>query len=378
MDACGVLIVGGGPAGAACAWRLQRSGVDLDVAILDKATFPRNKVCGGWITLPVFDELGIDATEYARSNVLQPITGFRTCMIGDRETETDYRKPISCGIRRSEFDDYLLKRSNARLIEGTALSSIERIGDEWLVNGQIKTQLIVGAGGHFCPVAHFIGSKSTVESVVAAQETEFEMSPEQQNKCSIRPEIPELYFCSDLRGYGWCFRKGNFINIGLGRLDKHSLGVHTAAFLEFLRRTKKITFDLQSKLFGHAYLLYGKSNRKIVDDGILLIGDAAGMAYAQSGEGIRPAIESGLLAAKVIAEARRVYRRENLEHYREALTARFGTLQDDWSTRIGRRLPAPLMSSLGRALLATKWFSRRVVLDNWFLRANEPAFELSQ
>ncbi len=146
-------------AGTSCAWQLRRAGVD--VAILDKSTFPRNKVCGGWITLPVFDELEIDATEYARTNVLQPITGFRTSMIGDRETETDYGKPISYGIRRSEFDDYLLKRSNARLIEGTALSSVERNGDEWLVNGQIKTQLIVGAGGHFCPVARFMGSKST-------------------------------------------------------------------------------------------------------------------------------------------------------------------------------------------------------------------------
>jgi flavin-dependent dehydrogenase len=375
MDACSVLIVGGGPAGAACAWQLQRSGVHLDVTVLDKASFPRNKVCGGWITLPVFDELEIDPAKYAQGRILQLITGFRTSVIGDRETETDYRKPISYGIRRSEFDDYLLKRSNARLIEGTALSSIERIGDEWLVNGQIKTQLIVGAGGHFCPVARFMGSKSTAENAVAAQETEFEMSSEQQKRCSIRPEIPELYFCSDLRGYGWCFRKGNFINIGLGRLDKHSLGTHIAAFIEFLRRTKKITFDLHSKLFGHAYLLYGKSNRKIVDDGILLIGDAAGMAYAQSGEGIRPAIESGLLAAKVIAEARGIYRRENLEPYRKALTARFGTLQDDWSTRIGRRLPAPLMSSLGRALLATKWFSRHIVLDNWFLRTHEPAFQ---
>jgi menaquinone-9 beta-reductase len=373
MDACSVLIVGGGPAGSSCAWQLRRSGID--VAILDKAKFPRNKVCGGWITLPVFDELGIDATEYARANVLQPITGFRTCMMGNRETETDYRKPISYGIRRSEFDDYLLQRSNARLIEGTALSSIERVGDEWLVNGQIKTQLIVGAGGHFCPVARFMGSKSTAENAVAAQETEFEMSSEQQDKCSIRPEIPELYFCSDMRGYGWCFRKGNFINIGLGRLDNHSLGTHIASFIEFLCRTKKITFDLDSKMFGHAYLLYGKSKRKIVDDGILLIGDAAGMAYAQSGEGIRPAIESGLLAAKAIAEARSTYRRENLERYRALLSNRFGPLQDDWSVRIGRRLPPLLMSSLGRALLATKWFSRHIVLDNWFLRTHEPAFQ---
>ncbi|HKD65015.1 MAG TPA: NAD(P)/FAD-dependent oxidoreductase [Candidatus Acidoferrales bacterium] len=380
MDACSVLIVGGGPAGSSCAWQLCRAGID--VAILDKATFPRNKICGGWITLPVFDELAIDAADYARANVLQPITGFRTSMMGDRETETDYHEPISYGIRRSEFDDYLLKRSGARLIEGTPLSSIERTGDEWLVNArikdrQIKTQLIIGAGGHFCPVARFLGSKSTVENAVAAQETEFEMNAEQQSKCSIRAEIPELYFCADMRGYGWCFRKGDFINIGLGRLDKHSLGAHITAFIEFLRRTKKITFDLHSKLFGHAYLLYGRSNRKIVDNGILLIGDAAGMAYSQSGEGIRPAIESGLLAAKAITEVQGSYRRENLYRYRTLLTNRFGSLHDDWSVQIGRRLPPPLMNSLGRALLATKWFSRHIVLDSWFLHANEPAFHLA-
>ena len=383
MDACrvliDVLIVGGGPAGAACAWQLRRPGqhVDADVAILDKATFPRNKVCGGWITLPVLDELQIDPSEYARGRVLQPITGFRTGVIGARETETDYGRPISYGIRRCEFDDYLLHRSNARLIQGTALSSLERMGDEWLVNGEIRARLIVGAGGHFCPVARFLGTKSTGESVVAAQEAEFEMSSGQQAKCSIRPEIPELYFCSDLKGYGWCFRKGNFINIGLGRMDRHSLGAHISAFLDFLRRSGKITFDLPSKLFGHAYLLYGRTTRKIVDDGILLIGDAAGMAYAQSGEGIRPAIESGLLAARAIVAARGHYSRANLDRYRELLAARFGSLREDWPTRIGRRLPPALIASLGRALLATKWFSRHIVLDSWFLRSREPAFHLS-
>ena len=52
-------------AGRLLRWQLRRSGVD--VAILDKSTFPRNKVCGGWITLPVFDELEIDATDYAHN-----------------------------------------------------------------------------------------------------------------------------------------------------------------------------------------------------------------------------------------------------------------------------------------------------------------------
>jgi len=378
MDACSVLIVGAGPAGSACAWQVRRSGLDVDddVAILDRATFPRNKICGGWITLPVFNELQIDAAEYARGRTFQPITGFRMSVIGARESETDYGRAVSYGIRRCEFDDYLLRRSGARLIQGTPLSSLERVGDEWRVNGNIKARLIVGAGGHFCPIARYLGTKSGEETVVAAQETEFEMDSAQQNHCSIRAEIPELYFCSDMKGYGWCFRKGNYINIGLGRFDRHSLSAHISAFLDFLQRAGKITFDLPSKLFGHAYLLYGRTVRKIVDDGVVLIGDAAGMAYAQSGEGIRPAIESGLIAAKVIAEARGAYTRENLDRYRQLLANRFGSGQGDWSTRIGSRLPAAAISSLGRALLATKWFSRRVVLDNWFLRLHEPAFNL--
>ena len=45
--------------------------------VLDKATFPRNKVCGGWITPEVLFALEIDPDEYARGRTLQPITGFR-------------------------------------------------------------------------------------------------------------------------------------------------------------------------------------------------------------------------------------------------------------------------------------------------------------
>ena len=97
MDSCDVLIVGAGPAGSSCAWQLRHSG--LDIAILDKQTFPRDKVCGGWITPAVVDELEIKLGEYSKGLVLQPITGFRTSLMGDSETETDYGRPISYGIR---------------------------------------------------------------------------------------------------------------------------------------------------------------------------------------------------------------------------------------------------------------------------------------
>jgi len=371
MDSCDVLIVGGGPAGSSCAWKLRGSG--LDVATLDKETFPRNKVCGGWITPAVLAELDIDPAEYTRGRVLQPITGFRTGRIGGRAVATDYGKAVSYGIRRYEFDDYLLKRSGARLFQGEALATLERSGDFWIVNGHLSTPLVVGAGGHFCPVARFMGAKFGSETIVAAQEAEFAMDARQQANCSVRPEIPELYFCADMKGYGWCFRKGNVLNVGLGRLDKHQLSRHVTDFLDFLKTAGRISFEVPA-LAGHAYLLYGRTTRQLVGDGMLLIGDAAGLAFSQSGEGIRPAIESGLLAAQVIASAHG-YSRQHLAAYRTLLTGRFGKSADCWVTRIGSRMPQGWINAAARTLLANRWFTREMILNRWFLRSHEPALQ---
>jgi menaquinone-9 beta-reductase len=375
MDACDALIVGAGPAGSACAWALRQAGIDA--LIIDKRSFPRDKVCGGWITPAVLAELQIEANQYGRTRVLQPLTGFRTSRIGGPELLTDYGRPVSYGIRRCEFDAFLLERSGARILQNVPLKQLERAGDGWIVNGEIRAQIVIGAGGHFCPVARYLGADARKETAVAAQEIEFEMTPEQRDNCAIRGEVPELFFCDDMKGYGWCFRKGNFLNIGLGRLDPRGLPNHVANFLAFLRNARKITFDLPAATLGHAYLLFSKTNRTLVADGVVLIGDAAGLAYSQSGEGIRPAIESGLLAAQAIADARGKYTREVLERYRAALTARFGALGRDISTSIGSRLPAQWMKSLGRVLLANGWFSRRVILDRWFLHRNEPALRYS-
>ena len=95
----------------------------------------------------------------------------------------------------------------------------------------IRARLVVGAGGHFCPVAKLTGAKPARENAVVAQEAEFEMDDRQQAGCRVRPDTPELYFCADLKGYGWCFRKNNYLNIGLGRMDQHRLSEHVAAFV---------------------------------------------------------------------------------------------------------------------------------------------------
>jgi menaquinone-9 beta-reductase len=371
MDACDVLIVGGGPAGSSCAWGLRAAG--LDVAILDRQSFPRDKVCGGWITPQVWQALAIDAREYARDRVMQPITAFRTGWIGGPAVETDYRATVSYGIRRREFDDYLLRRSGARLLPPAALKSLRRENEGWVVNEALRARLVVGAGGHFCPVAKITSAKPPRENAVVAQEAEFEMNDREQAGCRVRPETPELYFCPDIKGYGWCFRKNNFLNIGLGRLDQHRLSEHVAAFVGYLKSAGRISFDLPAPLAGHAYLLYGVSERTPASDGVLLIGDAAGLAYKQSGEGIRPAIESGLLAAQAILQAQGNYSRESLGVYQRLLARRFGKSGQDWASRVGQRLPSTWMGAAGRRLLSTRWFVRGVVIERWFLHANEPA-----
>ena len=119
MDTCDVVIVGGGPAGSTCAWRLRQAG--LDVVVIDARTFPRDKVCAGWITPQVIDELRLDVDDYALGRTFQPITGFRMGLIGrPRRQSNAYGRPVSFGIRRCEFDDYLLRRSQARLRLGDA------------------------------------------------------------------------------------------------------------------------------------------------------------------------------------------------------------------------------------------------------------------
>jgi flavin-dependent dehydrogenase len=370
MDRCEVLVAGGGPAGSACAWRLRQAG--LDVLVMDRATFPRDKVCAGWVTPQGFADLCLDPDAYRRSGrTLQPFTGFRVGLIGaDRHVEVRYDRPVSYGILRCEFDHYLLRRSGARLQLGTALASLRREGDDWIINDSVQARVVVGAGGHFCPIARRLNGPPEDVPVVVAQEAEFPIDPVDARAFLVSPERPELYFSPALDGYGWYIRKQNHVNVGFGCLNRQGLPKARAEFLEFLRRTRNIPDDGSWCWRGHAYLLSAIGARRVVDDGMVLTGDAAGLAYPQSGEGIRPAIESGLLAAAAIIAARGRYGRDALAGYEARLRSRFGT----------RRLPpaasaaiAPIAGPLGRWLLRSPAFVRHIVVDRWFLHAHEPA-----
>lgn len=369
MRTCDALIVGGGPAGATCARQLVRAG--LDVVVMDKHSFPRDKVCAGWITPAVIEWLELDCADYAQGRVLQPIHGFQTGLMGEAPVETRYTSAVSFGIRRCEFDDYLLRRSGARLRLGEPMRSMVRDGNGWLVNGDIRTPLVVGAGGHFCPVSRKLGTQpgqgKKTESVVCAQEIEFSLSADERNASSVECDVAQLFFCPDLKGYGWCFPKGNYLNVGLGREDSHRLPEQVDQFRHWLQQRGCIPRELPGRFNGHAYLLYSASRRNLTDNGVLLIGDAAGLAYPQSGEGILPAVKSAALAATVILNAAPDYPQIKLEPYLRRLTEQFGPRNRQppgasW-------LPQTIRQTLAGKLMASRWFARHVVMDRWFLHA---------
>lgn len=365
-----VVIVGGGPAGSTCAKFLIQQG--LRVTVMDKAQFPRDKTCAGWITPEVVKELSLDLERYRQGRVLQTITGFRTGIIGAKKAiEVNYNHAVSYGILRREFDDYLLKNCGADLLLGEPITKLSRQGKIWLINGRLHSPLLVGAGGHFCPVARHLGAKlGRREPIITAKEIEFVLESRPFQHCKAQGEIPELYFCADLSGYGWVFRKGPVVNIGLGRDRSKGLGQHLNNFIRFLQNQKRIPQDLPSRYKGHAYILYGKSLRQATADAAMLIGDALGLAYAQSGEGIRPAIESAIFAAQTISTKRGHYSKDDLQNYASLITQRFGDTQSVDHSR--NWLSLNLKPLLGRWLIKRRWFAKNIVMDRWFLHRHEP------
>jgi hypothetical protein len=129
-----------------------------------------------------------------------------------------------------------------------------------------------------------------------------------------------------LQGYGWCVRKGDYLNVGLGRFDERSLPAVTDRFASFLVKIGRIPSHCSWRGRGHSYAVQtARSTRRIVDDRVVLIGDAAGVADRKSGEGIRQAVESGLLAAEMIVDANGRLTRDRLESYAAAVMAKCGT-----------------------------------------------------
>jgi len=160
--------------------------------------------------------------------------------------------------------------------------------------------------------------------------------------------------------------------VGLGRQDKSHLSEHLTRFLAWLGAEGRIPPRLPDAFKGHAYLLYGEADRPLAGEGFALVGDAARLAYPRSGEGIRPAVESGLLLARTLAGAPRPDAPEALAAYARALEARLGPRAPAPRRGLTDWLPQALTRRLAGRLLGTEWFARRVVVARWFVHAHVP------
>ena len=354
MRTCDALVVGGGPAGASCAAALGRAGWTVIVA--DAAEFPRDKVCAGWLTPEVFGLLDLTPDDYRGAGLtLQEVRGFSTRAFGQAPVETRYDGVVSYAIRRREFDAFLLARAGVP-VEHLRVTSLRPAGGRWIVNEEIAAPVVVGAGGHFCPVAKYLRGRDDAAPVVA-KEAEFRLTDP-----DALPGMPALYFCRDLAGYAWCVRKEGWVNVGLGRRISSGFGRHVDAFAAWLARDPALAGIEHARWKGHAYLAAGAGTRPLVGPGMLAVGDAAGLAYPESGEGIRPAIASGQLAAATLVAAGRGFDLEALRPYAEAISRQHPPMSHHppWMDRA----TAPI----ARLLLRSSAFTRHVVLDRWFLR----------
>ena len=357
-----VVVIGGGPAGATCAWALGHAGAD--VVVLDRQRFPREKPCAGWITPSVFETIGVTPSEYVDAGcTLQPFMAFQTSVIGEPAIATQFPEPVSYGIRRFEFDAFLLRRLVSPVLEGTPLVSLRREHGAWIVNESMRAPIVVGAGGHFCPVARHLHGGT--RRAVVARRMELRLEPDEP--CGVSGATPELYFSSDLDGYGWCIRKGRYLNLGIGRRGASAFRSHVVAFAGFLEREGKVPPRAADwrQWQGHAYALAGDGG-PAVSDGLVLVGDAAGLAERESGEGIGPAVESACVAAKTIIEAKGRYGTDELREYADWVAAH--ALPPGLAASLRARVPA----FVGRTLLRSPAFAR-LVIERWFLRTPIPA-----
>ena len=294
MTRVDVIIVGGGPAGSSCAWQLRRFGVDC--LVLDKVRFPRTKLCAGWITPEVVSDLLLDPSDYPHRFLTFEVTQTHLHGLTFRNRSPQH------SIRRYEFDDWLLKRSGARVIEHE-VRRVEWRGDRYVIDDQFECGYLVGAAGTSCPVYRslFRDSNPRAKSLqVVALEQELPCDWEE-------PDCHLWFFGHGLPGYSWYVPKQDgYLNLGVGGIATRlkSKGQHVQThwdqFVSVLRSRGLIRPSLELRPQGYSYYM-----RNQVDIGrvgnAFVVGDAAGLATRDMAEGIGPAIRSGMRAAEAIA-----------------------------------------------------------------------------
>ncbi len=339
---CEVLIIGAGPAGSTAARYLASSNKDISVIVLEKDTFPRDKPCGGALTIRIFERFDYLSTKETES-VVHGGYLYAPNLISKAKIE-DPENAVGYMVLRKNFDNYLVekaKESGAKVIENAKIENFEILDDKIIVNlldgNQITAKILLGADG----VSSIVAKKTKLNKkwkddelgmCILAQKELDETQIQKYNPKGLCVHIHIAY--KNLFGYFWTFYKKNHVNIGLGCLlsEKKAKKVNLkTAFKDYLNylEKKEIIPSLESlnlKLQG-AMVPLKKPLDRTFDHRVLLLGDSAGFVNPLSGEGIYYAMSSGDDAAKAIIHLKQLgkdYTKNNLKIYEKIWKADFG------------------------------------------------------
>jgi len=278
----------------------------MRVAVLDRAEFPRVKLCAGWLSPEFWDAAGISPREYPRG-----LWEWHKAYVHYRGRA--YAIPChGWFIRRCELDDYLLRASGAELVLGVHVDDVTRDADGLWHAGGLRAPLIVGAGGTHCPVSRALRPPRP-RRAVGVQELEVPVGAADVARTRIGDDgEPELLLFDDLSGYGWNVPKSDWLNVGCGTLEATRVREAWRTTYAHLRAAGHLPGTADAKLAhmkGHSYYLFDPVHFDgAARDGALLVGDALGLAHPLTAEGILPATVSGRVAAEaILAGAWRCY-----------------------------------------------------------------------
>ena len=344
-----VIVVGAGPGGSAAAHALAQAG--LDVLLLEKTSFPREKVCGDGLTpraVKSLVQLGIDTDEgFIRNRGLRIIGGGMRLELPWPELAT---YPDHGLVRpRLDFDELLVRhaqKAGARLQEQTTVTGpvldaagrvvgvTARVGLE-RAERSYRAPLVIAADGSSARLALSLGIAKRDDRPMGVAVRRYFESPRHDDDMleswlELRGEDGSL-----LPGYGWVFGVGDGTsNVGLGILNTTNAWQKTD-YKDLLARwtggmPAAWQFDdvhATGPVRGGA-LPMGFNRTPHYSRGVLLVGDAGGAVNPFNGEGIAYAMESGLLAAEVAVQALArpagPSRERALELYPQTMKARYG------------------------------------------------------
>lgn len=326
--AADVVIVGAGPAGSSLAYHLATLGID--VLVLDKATFPRDKICGDGLTPAAVHELilmGMDIDGWTRNRGLTVIGG------GHRVNMEwpDQKSLPGFGLTRARMrlDHELITHAvaaGARLIEGANVTgavqdSTGRVIGVTATIGKgedarevaIRAALVADCGGVAGRLATSLGLEKKTRRPMGVAARAYFTSPRGDEEWmeshlelwSGAPGRSDL-----LPGYGWIFPMGDgIVNVGLGSVSSTANATHLPYKKVFEQWTKSVPEEWgftpanQIGPLRSAALPMSFNRTPHYSCGLLLVGDAGGMVSPFNGEGIAPALKAGRLAASCIAQA---------------------------------------------------------------------------